>query len=285
MTDCNNFWVGLALTATALLISLCLNVVFCYLRCRERFYRKDTDDDLLYPESSQRESGFSPLFVEDQHQQQENPIYGNINTDRGVPEGNFEEVCYESMTMQRVREVGQPITPAEPDLNYASLDLNMAAQKRKKKRRHQQGQNQHQAQARLSQPQSQASAQMGGFLEVEAIVEATLPSRSSSPMASRHSIYLNSQQMALETEEREREKLRDMERERVRNLSDEGGMQWEVDAQWERAREREWNRDYGVNVGEAEREGEIDMETIHECSDHFSSNLNHEPISEPDEIV
>ena len=24
-----------------------------------------------------------------------------------VPEGNFEEVCYESMTMQRVREVGE----------------------------------------------------------------------------------------------------------------------------------------------------------------------------------
>ena len=162
----------------------------------------------------------------------------------------------------------------EPDLNYASLDLNMAAQKRKK-RRHQQGQNQHQAQARLSQPQSQASAQMGGFLEVEAIVEATLPSRSSSPMASRHSIYLNSQQMALETEEREKEKLRDVERERVRNLSDEGGMQWDVDAQWERARESEWNREYGVNVGEAEREAEIDMKTIHECPDHFCSNLNH----------
>ena len=55
---------------------------------------------------------------------------------------------------------------------------------------------------------------------MEAIVEATLPSRSSSPMASRHSIYLNSQQMALETEEREKEKLRDVERERVRNLSE-----------------------------------------------------------------
>ncbi|XP_041706212.1 uncharacterized protein LOC121541293 [Coregonus clupeaformis] len=98
------------------------------------------------------------------------------------------------MTMQRSRgDNRKPVPqPHQPDLNYASLDLNVGQTiKKKKKRRYQQ-----------NQPQTQT--QMGGgFLEVEVEVEASLPSRSSSPLASRNSIYLNSLQMALETEERE----------------------------------------------------------------------------------
>ena len=50
-----------------------------------------------------------------------------------------------------------------------------------------------------------------GSLEVaDPEEEATLPSRSSSLMVSRHSIYLNSQQIAQEAQELEREKQQEL---------------------------------------------------------------------------
>lgn len=88
---------------------------------------------------------------------------------------------------------------ADPELNYASLDLRLAKLRKKKAR--QQG---HDA------PQDPVATRQvtptNAFLEVNADVEAQLPSRDTGTMVSHSSIYLNSQQIAQEAEDMERER-------------------------------------------------------------------------------
>lgn len=88
------------------------------------------------------------------------------------------------------------------DVSYASLDLT-ANKKRRKKRKFQK-----QPQTYQVQTHSQA-ASLQNCLDQDTEVDLTLPSRTSSLMVSRHSIYLNSHQVALEAEERERGKERE----------------------------------------------------------------------------
>ncbi|XP_045546220.1 uncharacterized protein isoform X1 [Salmo salar] len=185
MEGCTWCIVPLTLFCLLLFISVCLNLTLCILRHRDTRHKADNEEFLNqqhYPRERLEEEE-----EEEENQQQENPIYGNITID----------LCYESMTNQRSRNDRKPAPQPQqqPDLNYASLDLNVGQIPKKRKRRYQQAQAQAQAL-----PESQMG---GGFLEIDAEMEASLPSRSSSPLASRNSIYLNSLQMALQTEERE----------------------------------------------------------------------------------
>lgn len=94
------------------------------------------------------------------------------------------------------------LSQEEPaDVSYASLDLSVA-QKRKKKRKYQQKQSQ------IYEVQTHAPPDG----------EPALPSRSSSLMVSRNSIYLNSHQVALETEELDRQRERDRKYSREREM-------------------------------------------------------------------
>lgn len=166
--------------------------------------------------------------------------------------------------------------PVPPDLNYASLDLNVAP-KRKKKHRNPQGQTQiqNQLQARLSQPLAMPTAPMTVFLEVEAEVEASLPSRNSSPMVSSSSIYLNSQQIAQETEERERGKHMNMAREE---------MGWDGIKKWESGGGRDWEAEREDEGGMGREDSDtadtntqvVEVEAIHDDSDHLISSFNHD---------
>ncbi|XP_055792814.1 uncharacterized protein LOC129864166 [Salvelinus fontinalis] len=186
MPACTWCIASLTLISLLLFISVCINLT-CFLRNRNNRHKADKEE-FLYQQHYPRES-LSRLEEEEEEeedQQQENPIYGNITTD----------LCYEPMTKQRSRDDRKPAPQHhQPDLNYASLDLNVGQIPKKRKRRYQQAQ---------AQAQTLPETQMDGdFLEIDAEMEASLPSRSSSPLASRNSIYLNSLQMALETEERE----------------------------------------------------------------------------------
>ncbi|XP_069046295.1 T-cell receptor-associated transmembrane adapter 1 isoform X2 [Lepisosteus oculatus] len=154
------------MTAIALLISVCLNIVFC-LRQRKC---EQVPQQIIYPD-------YAPSYREEE-QIDENPIYGNINQDFEAHEDyDCEEECYEQMKAPRKQQTGKK-PAAEPSMCYASLDLTVDKKKRKKHKNRQAAQD---------------------FLEVE--TEQTLPSRSSSTMVSRNSIYLNSQQLTEESEE------------------------------------------------------------------------------------
>lgn len=126
-------------------------------------------------------------------------------------------------------------------MSYASLDLTANKKRRKKRKYHKQAQI-YQAQTH-PQPASQQNC-----MDQDDEADITLPSRSSSLMVSRHSIYLNSHQVALEAEERERE------REREREM--------EMEMERERGREMEMERD-----DNAEREFEMHR-NVHEGFDH-----------------
>ncbi|ROL54392.1 Nectin-4 [Anabarilius grahami] len=156
-------------------------------------------------------------FEDDEMERQENPIYGNICIDGG---GAFEmspEVCYEQMSQASTLKQGLKVQ--QGDVSYASLDLTVN-KKRKKKRKYQKQPQAHQAQTH-PQPASQQNC-----MDQDDEADVTLPSRSSSLMVSRHSIYLNSHQVALEAEERERERERErmMEMERDDNAEREFDM-------------------------------------------------------------
>ncbi|XP_074528517.1 uncharacterized protein LOC141791770 [Halichoeres trimaculatus] len=201
--------IGLVLLSLALLISLCINIFLCVKQ--RATLRKDTDQCCLpHSEEGDRLSQEEGRYFHNinHHEQQENhhnhqdqqeiPIYGNIRTDR---QGSM-EVCYEMMTMQPVRERTKT---SEADLNYASLDLKLAKKHKKKLR--------HQPQGRNS-LQDQPMVHPGNaFLEVDMDMDAQLPSRDTSTMVSHSSIYLNSQQIAQEAEEMERERGMNVERE------------------------------------------------------------------------
>lgn len=99
--------------------------------------------------------------------------------------------------------------PSAPNLNYASLELKVA-NKHKKKHRHQHGH----AQGR-SAPQDQLPLHLttpaNAFVEVGPDLDSELASRDTSTMVSHSSIYLNSQQIAQETEGMGRERSANVE--------------------------------------------------------------------------
>ncbi|KAM8900568.1 uncharacterized protein AB9W97_010435 [Spinachia spinachia] len=192
-----------ALLALALFISVCVNVVLLVKR-RPGFCR-DADKcwlpHICGTESPSENGGhlFHNLNVAEQQDNpwlQENPIYGNINLDQR----DSVDACHEMMAAQHAGDHAK--NPSQPDLNYASLDLKMAKKRGKKsKAPHQQSPAQgrshlgDEAPARLTPPAN-------AFLEAEADTDAHLPSRDTG--LSHSSIYLNSQQIARETEEMER---------------------------------------------------------------------------------
>lgn len=92
----------------------------------------------------------------------------------------------------------------EPDLNYASLDLKVA-KLNKKKARHQHSHAQGRG-ALQDEPPVCLTSPTNAFLEVDADMDAQLPSRDTSTMVSHSSIYLNSQQIAQETDDMARER-------------------------------------------------------------------------------
>ncbi|KTF94519.1 hypothetical protein cypCar_00002266 [Cyprinus carpio] len=203
--NCKNLNWAIGLISTALVISVCLNVVFCLLRRKKKIYAANENTSEYGDEPLRQDSLRSYRFEDDEMERQENPIYGNICLDGG---GAFEmslEVCYEQMSHASTAKQGLKVQ--QGDVSYASLDLT-ANKKRRKKRKYNKQAPTHQAQTH-PQPASQQNC-----MDLDEEADVTLPSRSSSLMVSRHSIYLNSHQVALEAEERERER----ERERVREM-------------------------------------------------------------------
>ncbi|XP_072230812.1 uncharacterized protein [Leuresthes tenuis] len=249
--DCFTPLLALGLLSLALAISMCINVIL-YIRSRATSHR-DLDDS-RYPQISETEnlseterhyfSGVSHQERQENprnhHEEQENPIYGNINTDRN-------EVCYETMTMQRTKDF---LKPSEPDLNYASLDLKIA-KKHKKKHRHPQG---HPQARSKRQEQLPGHLPANTFLEVDVEMDSHLPSKDISTMVSHSSIYLNSQQIAQETEEME------MEREA-------GSREWDGDQE----SEERMDKDDGNNGNVCAKLTE--SETTQSCSDHFTDSF------------
>ncbi|KAM9846363.1 uncharacterized protein ACBR49_009655 [Aulostomus maculatus] len=191
--DCIYELTALLLLSLVLLISLCFNVAFCFIR-KALLFR---DGCCSEGESLSRGEGRDlnhqdwQKNVSNHTEQQDNPIYGNISTE---PRDSL--VCNEMMTMQHARE---QMEPSGVNLNYASLDLRVA-KKCKKKRHNKQGQTQgpnnlqDQLPVHLTPPANT-------FLDVGADMDAYLPSRDTSPMASLSSIYLNSQQIAQESKD------------------------------------------------------------------------------------
>ncbi|XP_056323204.1 uncharacterized protein LOC130236505 isoform X2 [Danio aesculapii] len=206
--DCTAAYVAVGLLSIGLLISLCLNVAFYLLRRKER---KCTANENMYDygdEALRRDSLQSYRFEDDEMERQENPIYGNICLDGGGAFEMAEDVCYEQMSQASTVKHGLKVQ--QGDVSYASLDLT-ANKKRRKKRKYQKQAQTHQAQTH-PQPSSQQNC-----LDQHPEDDSALPSRTSSLMVSRHSIYLNSHQVALEAEEREREREREKEMERERD--------------------------------------------------------------------
>ncbi|KAF7651449.1 hypothetical protein LDENG_00111080 [Lucifuga dentata] len=267
MTDCYYAWLGLVLLSLTLLMSLSINVVFCILRQRRSVCRAIDDCWSYQGESPSEDEGhyiyhhnhseLQENFL-NHHDQQENPIYGNISTDRASV-----EVCYEMMTTSRTKDTGKP------EVNYASLNLKVA-NKRRKTHRHQQGQTQDRNRSQDKLPAA-LSPPVATFLEVEAEVNASLPCRNSSPMVSHSSIYMNSQQIAQETEERERDRSVDTEMEHVA---------WEGTRWQERGSRKckgeEKERMNGQNSGKEVTEAEA----VGDGSDHFGSSFSHDNSQE-----
>ncbi|XP_039531708.1 uncharacterized protein LOC120481905 isoform X2 [Pimephales promelas] len=203
VNGCMSAYVAICLTSIALLISVSINVAFYLLRRKEKNSAANENMFEYGEEPLRRDSLQSYRFEDDEMERQENPIYGNICIDGG---GAFEmspEVCYEQMA--QASTVKQGLKVQQGDVSYASLDLTVN-KKRKKKRKYQK-----QAQAHQAQTHPQPASQQN-YMDHDNEADVTLPSRSSSLMVSRHSIYLNSHQVALEAEEREREKMMEMER-------------------------------------------------------------------------
>ncbi|KAM9331838.1 uncharacterized protein KZ484_017104 isoform 2-T2 [Pholidichthys leucotaenia] len=258
--------------AVALVISLCLNVIF-YVKRRAALC-KDTDESRC-PHISDGEqlsqndgNDFHDLNhveqenLDNHREQQENPIYGNISTDRrGSGEG-----CYEMMAMQqRTRNCKKP---PEPSLNYASLDLKMAKKRKNKKHYHHQGPRQGRSKLQ-DEPPVHLSPPGKTFSEVDVDVDTCLPSGDTSIMVSHRSIYLNSQQIAQQTEEMmERGWNVNMEREdvgwdSVRISNDGGSREWEGHEESEDRRDKQRGSDGEVNMLLMER-AEVDSDQ-HRC--------------------
>ncbi|XP_044079245.1 uncharacterized protein LOC122888638 [Siniperca chuatsi] len=278
VTDCKIELTGLVLLSLALFISLCLNVIFCIRR--RAILCKDTDEccnphiyDRERPSQDEGHYFYNLNHHEQQenhnnhHEQQENPIYGNISTDRS-------EVCYEMMTMQQTTD---RIKSLEPDLNYASLDLKVA-NKYKKKHRHQRGHTQGRNKLQDQLP-VHLTPPMNAFLEMEADMDAHLPSRDTSTMVSHSSIYLNSQQIAQETEEMERDRGINMERENVgwegiRRREDGGSREWKGVQESEERKDRQDCSNGSICTQLSE------VEAIQSGTDHFISSFSNDSVQQ-----
>ncbi|XP_035034713.1 uncharacterized protein LOC118122228 isoform X2 [Hippoglossus stenolepis] len=255
--DCMLEHIGLVLLFVALMISMILNLIL-FIRRRGSYCREK--DDCCFPHiyegegPPQDEGRFFPDQQENPHLQQENPIYGNISTVRT-------EAFTEMMTTQHTRHRTEPF---ETDLNYASLDLKIA-KKRKRKYQHQQDQfrssRQDQLPVHLPPP-------MNSFLEVERDMDAHLPPRDTSTMVSHTSIYLNSQQIAQETEELAKERSMNWEREDVgwggNEQQEDGGT-----ADWRGEEESEERKDRELGVGN----GTVCTHATQRDSDNFTSSI------------
>lgn len=156
------------------------------------------------------------------------------------------------------------------DLNYASLDLKIA--KKRKKHRHLQGQ----AKGRHTQQDPLAdhlTSPSNAFLEVDTNVDAHLPSRDTGVMVSHSSIYLNSQQIAQEAEEIERERGFDMENVRWDSLreSKEGGRRdWDKDQESEERKDNPDNCIGNIFIQHSE------VETTQSCSEQVTDSFSQE---------
>lgn len=111
--------------------------------------------------------------------------------------------------------------------------------KKRRKHRHQQSQ----AQGRNN-CQDQLPIHQNDFLEVEGDMDAHLPSRDTSTMVSHSSIYLNSQQIAQEAGDMEREKTTDMEIENegwegIRRQGDVGSRKYKGEQESEEKNDRQ----------------------------------------------
>lgn len=202
--QCTPQYVAIILTSVSLLISVGLNIVLYLLR-RQNRYNTVSENHFSYGEEQfHRNSVHSDRFEDDEMERQENPIYGNICLEVGGSYGMSEEICYEQMSKASTSKKG--LKAEHGDVSYASLDLT-TNKKRRKKRKFQKQPQTYQAQTHSQ----HASLQNCQDQDTEA--DVTLPSRTSSLMVSRHSIYLNSRQVALETEERDRERDETEERE------------------------------------------------------------------------
>lgn len=101
-------------------------------------------------------------------------------------------------------------------------------------------------------------------------MDAHLPPRDTSNMVSHSSIYLNSQQIAQEAEERE--KSINTERENIG---------WDKIGKHEDGESREWKEE---KESEGRKDGceenactqRADIETIQDSADHFTSSLSHD---------
>lgn len=263
--------VGLALLSLALLISLIVNVIFCIKRRAFPCTDECCDLHIYERQSSSQDEGHyfhNPNHLEPQEnlhnhrEQQENPIYGNISTDR---EASVDD-CYETMTRQHPRD------STKPDLNYASLDLKVA-NKHKKKHRHQQGHAQgrnkvqDQLPVRLTPPTNT-------FLEVEADMDAQLPSRDTSITVSYNSIYLNSHQIAQETEDMERGRGMNMCWDGMRSQEDGGSRDWKGEHESEERRDRQdySNGSVCTQLSQAE--------AIESGTNDFTSSFSHDSVQQ-----
>ncbi|XP_051972449.1 uncharacterized protein LOC127636097 isoform X2 [Xyrauchen texanus] len=217
--ECFGEYVAVTLTSMALLISVCLNVALYLLRRQERHKAANRDIFQCGEEPFRRISIQSERFEIDEMERQENPIYGNICLDGGGTLGMSEDVCYEQMSHASTTK--HSLKVQQGDVPYASLDLTTNKRRRKKRKCKKQGQTHH------DQTYSQPSAQQN-CLDQDTDAEVTLPSRTSSLMVSRHSIYLNSHQVALEAEERERELEREREKERQKERDDNGEIEFQM---------------------------------------------------------
>ncbi|KAF5898236.1 broad-complex core protein-like, partial [Clarias magur] len=99
--DCQGSYVGLSITSIALLVSVCLNIVLYSLRRKDR--QKKGDFGLpMYLDSFHSDSNYR--FEEDERQNQDNPIYGNIFVDGGGTLTQTEHGDYEPMTKKGTRQ-------------------------------------------------------------------------------------------------------------------------------------------------------------------------------------
>ncbi|XP_039600881.1 T-cell receptor-associated transmembrane adapter 1 isoform X1 [Polypterus senegalus] len=164
---CMALAVILTLAVISLVISIGINILL-YITLRKERQKVDYEDYHMRAnvEYSNPEECGVPRFPPIQYND-ENPIYGNINPDTA----ESDEVCYELMNKPH-RAEDKPKADAEHFMCYASLD-HSAEKKRKKKG-----------------GRKQTSDE---FLDID--MEQKMPSRTNSTLASRNSIYLNSQQL------------------------------------------------------------------------------------------
>lgn len=154
---------------------------------------------------------------------------------------HINNLCFTKISLQSL----------EPDLNYASLDLKVTNKPKKKHRRnHPQGCKNVQEQVAVG-----LSPPMNAFLEVDINVDAQLPPIDQSSMISHSSIYLNTQQIAKETEDMAREQSVYME---------EKGSDWITrDQDWEEGEKRRDSRDRNICT---------EAQDCHSDTDHFSNS-------------